>query len=184
MVPGAHVDVGRDMLARWRDVAREAASTAAMSMLKRTFWTVVLVTAAALTGCASDDSSDDGGGGTGGPTSPRLSCTANIAPATFTYEIGDAGRMLTVQPGQADEQTLERVGAASDAIYGAWLVSDTMNNGTAVHFELRVASGQVSAFARCSALGKTAMATATSPATITSTTVSILQSDTDVEYSN
>jgi hypothetical protein len=155
-----------------------------MSMLKRTFWTVVLVTAAALTGCASDDSSDDGGGGGGSPTSTRVSCTANIAPATFTYEVGDAGRMLTVQAGEADEQTLERVGPASDAIYGAWLVSDTMNNGTAIHLELHVASGQVSAFGRCSALGKTAMATATSPATITSTTVSILQSDTDVEYSN
>jgi hypothetical protein len=155
-------------------------------MLKRTFWTVVLVTAAALTGCASDDSSDvgGGGGGTGNPTPPRVSCTASIAPATFTYEVGDAGRMLIVQAGQADEQTLERVGAANGAIYGAWLVGDTMNNGLAVHLELRVASGQVSTFARCSAQGKTAMATATSPATITSTTVSILQSDTDVEYSN
>ena len=108
----------------------------------------------------------------------------SIAPTTFTYEVGDAGRMLTVQAGQADEQTLERVGAASEAIYGAWLVSETTNNGTTAHLELHVAPGQVSAFARCSALGKTAMATATSPATITSTTVSILQSDTDVEYSN
>lgn len=155
-------------------------------MLKRTLWAVVLVTAAALTGCAGDDSIDDGGGG-GGPDSPtpsRVSCTASIAPATFTYEVGDAGRMLTVQAGQADEQTLERVGAANDEIYGAWLLGDTMSNGTAAHLELHVASGQVSAFARCSALGKTAMATATSPATITDTTVSILQSDTDVGYSN
>lgn len=152
-------------------------------MLKRTLWTVVLATAV-LTGCASDDSSGDGGGGTGDPTSARVTCTANIAPVTFTYEVGDAGQMLIVQAGQADEQTLERVGTASDAIYGAWLVGDTMNNGTEVHVELHVDTGQVSAVARCSALGKTAMATATSPATITSTTVSILQSDTEVGYSN
>jgi len=184
---GTQFDVGVDILPRWRDDARAAASTAAMSMLKQSLWTVVLVTAAAaLTGCATDDANDGGGGGggTGSPAPTRVSCTANVAPTTFTYEVGDAGRMLTVQAGQADEQTLERVGAASDEIYGAWLVRETMNNGAAVHFELRVAPGQVSAFARCSALGKTAMATATSPATVTSTTVTILQSDTDVEYSN
>lgn len=130
-----------------------------------------------VTACTDDDDGG-GGGGTG-----RIRCTVSVEPMSVRYEVGDAGQMLTLAPGTADEAVLERVAGAGDKIYGAWLLGDAMQDGVAIHGELRVAPpGQAAIANRCSAHGKSVTAIATTSATITDTVFTILQPASDVKY--
>jgi hypothetical protein len=154
-------------------------------MTKQTLW-VALCAVAALAGCA--DSTDGGTGvanGGGGDEPPqRLSCTASVSPATFEYVLDTAGETLTIDVGQADASSLNRVGAASGTIYGAWAPPDSVQSGVTLHSEIQFDSDEISATITCSGVGQTATAMASSPATITGSSVTILQADSDVEYSD
>ena len=92
--------------------------------------------------------------------------------------------MLIVIPGQVNEATLERVSAPSGTIYGTWINIDQVQNGISLHGEITFQPSLVSLTATCSGADKTAHAHVSSPATITDTTVDILQADADLEYSN
>jgi hypothetical protein len=150
-------------------------------MTKQTLWTAVLA-AAAIAGCADGD----GNGTSGAPGDNRLSCTATISPSTFSYMLDSTGATLQVNAGQGNTGTLNRVGAPSSTIYGAWTAPDTVQSGITLHLELHFDPNpdEASAVVSCSGLGKTAMAVASSPATITASSVTILQADSDVEYSD
>lgn len=150
-------------------------------MIKQTLW-MALFAAAAVAGC----SSDDGNGTSGGPSDNRLSCTATISPGTFSYMLDATGGTLLVNAGQSSAASLNRVGAPSPTIYGAWTGPDTVQSGITLHLELHFdpSPDDVSTVVTCSGLGKTAMAVASSPATITASSVTILQADSDVEYSD
>jgi hypothetical protein len=137
--------------------------------------------AAMLIGCSDGE---DPPQKTGSPSPTTLSCTVTLAASSYSYEVGDAGQMLIVGAGLPNEQTLERVSTPTGTIYGTWLVFDQVQNGIMLHGEITFAPGQVSLDARCIGFGKTLHADASSPATITDTTVSVLVPDSDTEYAD
>ena len=146
-----------------------------MNNVRVVLWAV----AVAMCGCA-DDGGDEPGENGGSPRDP-ISCTATITPTSFTYEIVDGGRRLAASSGGTQE-TIERVGAPSAAIYGNWLIGDRMVGDITVRGELQFAPGEMHVVSRCTARGRTVAATATSPATITDQSVTVLQADVDVQY--
>lgn len=151
-------------------------------MTKQIRWTALLAAAAAIAGCGNSDD----GGTVGGGDDNRLSCTASLSPTTFSYVLDATGQSMTVNAGQADGVTLGRVGAPSGTIYGSWSPPDSVQGDATLHFELQFDANpdEFTTAVTCSALGKTARAAVSSPVTITASSVTVLQADSDVEYSD
>jgi hypothetical protein len=122
-------------------------------------------------GCSDD--SPSGMSGVPGGQAERFTCTAQLSPATFDYEV-DGNSLIISNPTGVQEAS--RVGSGT-GVQGSWLLDEADNNGFHVTLTMRIEATRVSAIARCTKSGRSGSATATSTATVTSTSIAIHQGD-------
>jgi hypothetical protein len=150
----------------------------AMSYLPRLVPTILLTSCLLLVACA-DDGSDPV------PPPPQtFSCHTSLTAIELTYLVN--GDMLTLSS-NTGSGTLPRVGSAPDPsfpVFGTWHVeTDHDPRSGTLSLDMLIAQGKVSALGACDfGGGLTAHARADSPAVITDTSISILQSDDDTQY--
>jgi len=135
----------------------------------------LVVAMLSTTGCLDDDSPGMSGSSSGNGN--YYKCTASISPSSFDYVVQGNTLMLTSTGGAST--SLSRVGSGN-GIYGSWVISEQHDPQIRMKVKLlmRLESGRVSAVAECSAdAGPKGRATASSPADITDSTVTILQAD-------
>lgn len=133
-----------------------------------------------LLACGGDDDDDDGGGDGGNP--PRtFTCQASTMPATLDYVV-DGDVLEVTAGGQTD--SLDRVAAGDPGrpVYGTWHIDTITEPGVGtVSVDIQIEPDRVNALADCDFGSVSANAVATSAATITDTTITILEADEDIE---
>ena len=119
-----------------------------------------------------------GGCGGGDSSAPKNTCSASLTAGMSDYTLSGASIVLGDAPNSV---TLTRIsaGATSDLpIYGVWQLPVSAEDGLTADGQIDFENGSVTLTTLCSALGdsKTATIKVTSAATITETSVTILQS--------
>jgi hypothetical protein len=150
-------------------------SAAKFPLAKR--FALALVAFGALAGCGGDDSSYQ-------PppmTQPYThTCTASIAPSYFEYRLeGDVLHVMV--PGQVDEYERVASGDPSEPIFGTWHILTQSNQYGTVTLDMEIEPDRVTAIADCDFGDVSATAEASSGAVITDTSITILDSDEDIE---
>ena len=113
------------------------------------------------------------------PPPQQFSCTATVSPTVLGY-VRD-GNVLRISAG-GSSQDWNLVGGGGDLpAYGTWHVSDSSGQAGTVSLDVIVAPGQVTAVADCDFGSVSTTARATSAAEITDTTISILETQKDVQ---
>lgn len=143
----------------------------------------LLLAAVLIFGCGGGDDeggdgADDGDGGEGTET---FTCSASIVPVTFDYVA--SGDFLEVI-GSGTTETWERValGDPERLVYGTWHVGEETVPGIAVvGLDFLIEPDQVSVLADCDFGSVSGSAQATSAAEITDTSITVLESDEDVQ---
>ena len=123
-----------------------------------------------------------GGGGVVEEDFIRVTCNASLAATTLDYELVDGGETLSIVSEFDEVFELDRLSGSPQDVFGSWFTgSDTVPGPPELTVEsiFHVESSSVVAESRCSVLGQTITATARSAATITDTTIEILESDFD-----
>jgi membrane-bound inhibitor of C-type lysozyme len=125
------------------------------------------------------------GSGSMNPQTQTATCRASTSPATFYYQVNGNVATLT---SNGQTAMLAEVSSANGArpIYGVWEVPIPENPaaqaaGLSINATLEVAADHVTVTSNCSLKGKSVKAVATSTATVTDNTVTIDQSEQDVE---
>jgi hypothetical protein len=150
----------------------------AMNYLPRLVPTILLTSCLLPVACGDD-------GGDPAPSPPQtFSCHTSLTAIELTYVVN--GNMLTLSSNKGSG-TVPRVGSAPDPsfpVFGTWHLDtqEDPRSGT-LSLDILIAQAQVNALAACDfGGGLMAHARADSPAVITDTSISILQSDDDTQY--
>jgi hypothetical protein len=127
-----------------------------------------------VTGCSDD--SPSGMSGNMGNQGERFTCSAQISPSSFDYEVD--GNVMHISNATA-AQDVARVGTGT-GVQGSWLLDEVDDNGFHVTLTMRIEANRVSAIAQCSRSGRRGMATASSSATVTDSAVTIHEANSNV----
>jgi hypothetical protein len=113
------------------------------------------------------------------PPPQQFSCTATISPTVLGYV--REGDVLTISAGGTSQGWTLVSGGGDLPAYGTWHVSDSSGEAGTVSLDVIVAPGQVTAVADCDFGTVSTTARATSAAEITDSSISILESQRDVQ---
>jgi hypothetical protein len=157
-------------------VARFMLTTAPMNDFTTMLSRILLTSTLALGACSNDADP------TPPPPSQRLSCEASIKQVQFDYVVNGSTLHVTAADGQMGDMTLVASGNGALPVFGTWHVSNTTNSVGTVSLDFLIEPAKVSAIAQCDFGTVAATARAVSAATITDTSIAILQSNTDTQY--
>jgi hypothetical protein len=132
-----------------------------------------LLLSLSLAACGSDDDE---------APPVTYSCKATVSPVTLGYLI--AGRNLQVSDASGASATWPRVGSAADEtqVYGTWHVDTSSGEAGTASLDIRIDADRVTAIADCDFGSVSTTASASSPAIIDGSTITILQADEDTQY--
>jgi hypothetical protein len=113
------------------------------------------------------------------PPPQQFTCTATVSPTVLAYI--RTGDVLQVSAGGQTEGWSLVSGGGDLPAYGTWHVSDSVGAAGTVSLDVIVAPGQITAVADCDFGTVSATARATSAAEITDSSISILETQKDVQ---
>jgi hypothetical protein len=113
------------------------------------------------------------------PPPQQYSCTATMSPTTLDY-VRDGNLLRITAGGSFQDWTLVSGGGELPA-YGTWHVSDETGEVGRVSLDVVVAPGQVTAVVDCDFGTVSTTARATAAAEVTGTSISILETQKDVQ---
>lgn len=152
---------------------RTSPTVAKLQPAKR--FALAVVVFGALAACAGDDSASQPP-----PPTQSYSCTASISPSYFDYMVRGDILEVTV-PGQSDQYQRVASGDPSNPVFGTWHLGTFTDEIGTVTLDMEVGPDTVTAIADCDFGSVSALAEASSPAVITDTSITILDSAEDVE---
>ena len=114
------------------------------------------------------------------PPPQQFSCTATVSPTMLGY-VRD-GSVLRISAGGSSQDWNLVSGGGDLPAYGTWHVSDSSGDAGSVSLDVIVAPGSVTAVADCDFGSVSTTARATSRADITDSSITILESQQDVQY--